>query len=161
MEWWANCRTCKSCEKQSGGYGWSLQLGRRQSRRENNVSHLDAVELITIIITITIWALLSDPLSSLPSSPFSILIMFSRLLCHRPSWRDHPYQWKRGSTLVSFSSSLYLAYQFLSGDHALCFKLTKQTFACFCANCKPILGTEQKSLGFKGVALTPMPIPLS
>ena len=44
--------------------------------------------------------------------------------------------------------------------HEICFKLTKQTFACFCANCKLILGTEQKSLGFKGVALTLMPIPV-
>ena len=44
--------------------------------------------------------------------------------------------------------------------HVLCFRLTKQTFACFCANCKPILSNEQKSLGLKGVALTLMPIPV-
>ena len=29
------------------------------------------------------------------------------------------FQWERGSTLVSFSSSLYLAYQFLSADEPI------------------------------------------
>ena len=125
----------------------TINKGIAQQRPDGNSDddgdELNSVQMGDVVLSPTM------PLPQLERSSISSRLFFtasaSYAICS-----SFNFQWKRGSTLVSFSSSLYLAYQFLSGDEPIIYydsSWLNKLLPVSVQTTKPILGTEQKSLG--------------
>ena len=153
----AVAKKARGQHEDGGRRWWQRREGIAQQRPDGNSDddgdELNSVQMGDVVLSPTL------PLLQLERSSISSRLFFSASASSAISPPFY-FQWKRESTLVSFSSPLYLAYQFLSGDEPIMYYVSSwlnKLLPVFVQTAKPIWAMS-KSLSVKGVALTLIPL---